>query len=99
MAIEPDASAADYLWAAERISGGRIDLGTPAEAFTQPDAKPGNSSPPGRRLPPVIEGSQMQDAIPTLAAIAAFNRGSVRFTGSPTCASRNATGSAPWPRA
>ena len=32
-------------------------------------------------LPPVIEGSQMQDAIPTLAVLAAFNETPVRFTG------------------
>ena len=38
-AIEPDASAATYLWAAETLTGGRIDLGVPMEAFTQPDAK------------------------------------------------------------
>ncbi len=81
MAIEPDASAATYLWAAERISGGRIDLGTPAEAFTQPDAKAHEVIASWPTMPAVIEGSQMQDAIPTLAAIAAFNRGAVRFTG------------------
>ena len=38
-AIEPDASAATYLWAAEAITGGKIDLGVPMDAFTQPDAK------------------------------------------------------------
>jgi 3-phosphoshikimate 1-carboxyvinyltransferase len=37
--IEPDASAATYLWAAEVLTGGAIDLGVPASAFTQPDAK------------------------------------------------------------
>ncbi len=81
LAIEPDASAATYLWAAERITGGRIDLGTPAEAFTQPDAKAHALIASWPTMPAVIEGSQMQDAIPTLAAIAAFNRGAVRFTG------------------
>jgi 3-phosphoshikimate 1-carboxyvinyltransferase len=81
MAIEPDASAATYLWAAERISGGRIDLGTPAEAFTQPDAAAHSVIAAWPHMPEVIEGSQMQDAIPTLAVIAAFNEGPVRFTG------------------
>jgi 3-phosphoshikimate 1-carboxyvinyltransferase len=33
------------------------------------------------QMPPAIEGSQMQDAIPTLAVIAAFNATAVRFTG------------------
>ena len=32
-------------------------------------------------MPPVIDGSQMQDAVPTLAVMAAFNREPVRFTG------------------
>ena len=32
-------------------------------------------------MPPVIDGAQMQDAVPTLAALAAFNRRAVRFTG------------------
>ncbi|MFY8038518.1 MAG: 3-phosphoshikimate 1-carboxyvinyltransferase [Bosea sp. (in: a-proteobacteria)] len=81
MAIEPDASAATYLWAAERISGGAIDLGTPASAFTQPDAKAHAMISAWPQMAPVIEGSQMQDAIPTLAVIAAFNATPVRFTG------------------
>ena len=81
MAIEPDASAATYLWAAERITGGRIDLGTPAEAFTQPDAAAHAVIAAWPEMPEVIEGSQMQDAIPTLAVIAAFNQRPVRFTG------------------
>ncbi|MFN7092088.1 MAG: 3-phosphoshikimate 1-carboxyvinyltransferase, partial [Allorhizobium sp.] len=37
--IEPDASAATYLWGAEVLTKGQIDIGTPSEAFTQPDAK------------------------------------------------------------
>ena len=32
-------------------------------------------------LPAVIDGSQMQDAVPTLAVLAAFNETPVRFTG------------------
>jgi 3-phosphoshikimate 1-carboxyvinyltransferase len=81
MAIEPDASAATYLWAAERITGGRIDLGVAASAFTQPDASAHARIAAWPKMPPVIEGSQMQDAIPTLAVIAAYNRTPVRFTG------------------
>ena len=37
--IEPDASAATYLWAMEKLTQGTIDLGVPADEFTQPDAK------------------------------------------------------------
>ena len=33
------------------------------------------------RMPAVIDGSQMQDAVPTLAVLAAFNDTPVRFTG------------------
>ncbi len=79
--IEPDASAATYLWAAEVLTGGAIDLGTPAEAFTQPDAKAWALIHAFPHLPAEIDGSQMQDAIPTLAALAAFNETPVRFTG------------------
>jgi 3-phosphoshikimate 1-carboxyvinyltransferase len=81
MAIEPDASAATYLWAAEAITGGRIDLGHAAESFTQPDAAAHAMIAAWPDMPALIEGSQMQDAIPTLAVIAAFNETSVRFTG------------------
>ncbi|AZO77840.1 MULTISPECIES: 3-phosphoshikimate 1-carboxyvinyltransferase [unclassified Bosea (in: a-proteobacteria)] len=79
--IEPDASAATYLWAAEVLTGGAIDLGVPAGAFTQPDAKAHELIAAFPNLPAEIDGSQMQDAVPTLAVLAAFNRTPVRFTG------------------
>ncbi len=79
--IEPDASAATYLWAAEVLTGGKIDLGVPAAAFTQPDAKAHALIASFPNLPAEIDGSQMQDAVPTLAVLAAFNRTPVRFTG------------------
>ena len=79
--IEPDASAATYLWAAETLTGGSIDLGVPMEAFTQPDAKAVEYIRMFPRLPAVIDGSQMQDAVPTLAVLAAFNETPVRFVG------------------
>jgi 3-phosphoshikimate 1-carboxyvinyltransferase len=79
--IEPDASAATYLWGAEALTQGRIDIGYPAKKFSQPDA--GAAKLIGRfpHMPPVIDGSQMQDAVPTLAVLAAFNTRPVRFTG------------------
>ncbi|MGH8493866.1 MAG: 3-phosphoshikimate 1-carboxyvinyltransferase [Moraxellaceae bacterium] len=80
-AIEPDASAATYLWAAERLTGGHIDIGMNAETFSQPDAKAYAVMAQFPRMPAVIDGSQMQDAVPTLAALAAFNETPVRFTG------------------
>jgi 3-phosphoshikimate 1-carboxyvinyltransferase len=79
--IEPDASAATYLWAAEKLTAGRIDLGLNAASFSQPDAKAFAFIDAWPEMPAIIEGSQMQDAIPTLAVIAAFNKWPVRFTG------------------
>lgn len=79
--IEPDASAATYLWAAQVLTGGAIDLGTPADVFTQPDARAYRLISAFPNLPAVIDGSQMQDAVPTLAVLAAFNNTPVRFTG------------------
>ncbi len=79
--IEPDASAATYLWAAEVLTGGRIDLGVAADAFSQPDAKAHAVIASFPHMPAVIDGSQMQDAVPTLAVLAAFNETPVRFVG------------------
>jgi len=79
--IEPDASAATYLWAAEVLTGGDIDLGVPMEAFTQPDAEASRFIKMFPHLPGVIDGAQMQDAVPTLAVLAAFNQTPVRFVG------------------
>ena len=79
--IEPDASAATYLWAAEALTGGEIDLGVPPQDFTQPDAAAWSLIQMFPHLPAVIDGSQMQDAVPTLAVLAAFNATPVRFTG------------------
>jgi 3-phosphoshikimate 1-carboxyvinyltransferase len=77
--IEPDASAATYLWAAEALTSGKIDLGVAADAFTQPDAKALEVIAQFPNMPAVVNGSQMQDAIPTLAVLAAFNQTPVRF--------------------
>lgn len=79
--IEPDASAATYLWAAEALTGGSIDLGVPMDAFTQPDAEAARLIRQFPHMPAVIDGSQMQDAVPTLAVLAAFNETPVRFVG------------------
>jgi 3-phosphoshikimate 1-carboxyvinyltransferase len=77
--IEPDASAATYLWAAEVLTNGAIDLGV--EHFTQPDAKAKDVIASFPHMPERIDGSQMQDAVPTLAVLAAFNKTPVRFVG------------------
>jgi 3-phosphoshikimate 1-carboxyvinyltransferase len=79
--IEPDASAATYLWGIEALTGGRIDLGVAADAFTQPDAAAQAVIASFPNMPEIIDGSQMQDAVPTMAVIAAFNNRPVRFVG------------------
>ncbi|SCX17448.1 3-phosphoshikimate 1-carboxyvinyltransferase [Agrobacterium rosae] len=79
--IEPDASAATYLWGAELLTGGEIDIGTPSDKFTQPDAKAYAVMAQFPNLPAEIDGSQMQDAIPTIAVLAAYNTTPVRFVG------------------
>ncbi len=47
----------------------------------QPDAKAYDVISQFPNLPAVIDGSQMQDAIPTIAVLAAFNNHPVRFVG------------------
>lgn len=79
--IEPDASAATYFWAAAKLTEGHIDLGIAPIGFTQPDARAYELIKMFPHMPSVIEGSQIQDAVPTLAVLAAFNRTPVRFTG------------------
>ncbi|MEP7240991.1 MAG: 3-phosphoshikimate 1-carboxyvinyltransferase [Devosia sp.] len=79
--IEPDASASTYLWAAEALTAGSIDIGVAVGAFTQPDAQAAKFIRMFPRMPATIDGAQMQDAVPTLAVLAAFNGQPVRFTG------------------
>ncbi len=79
--IEPDASAATYPWAWAAITGGAVDLGLAPDAFTQPDARAHADIAAFPNMPAVIEGSQMQDAVPTLAVLSAYNQTRVRFTG------------------
>lgn len=79
--IEPDASAATYLWGIEALTGGSIDLGVAVDAFTQPDAAAHALIAAFPNMPNVIDGSQMQDAVPTMAVVAAFNNAPVRFVG------------------
>ncbi len=79
--IEPDASAATYLWAAEVLTAGAIDIGVRPDEMNQPDAAAYKIIQSFPHMPAKVEGSQMQDAIPTLAVLAAFNETPVRFTG------------------
>ncbi|MEM0899160.1 MAG: 3-phosphoshikimate 1-carboxyvinyltransferase [Pseudomonadota bacterium] len=79
--VEPDASAATYLWAAAAITNGEIDIGCVPTSFTQPDARAYEAIAAFPHMPEVIDGSQMQDAIPTLAVLSAYNNRPVRFVG------------------
>ena len=78
--VEPDASAATYHWAAEQLTQGNIDLGVDPSTLTQPDAKAYAVMQLFPDMPGEIDGSQMQDAIPALAVLAAFNNTPVKFT-------------------
>lgn len=79
--VEPDASAATYPWGINALIGARIDTGIAPEAMMQPDARAYDVISQFPNLPAVIDGSQMQDAIPTIAVLAAFNTTPVRFVG------------------
>jgi 3-phosphoshikimate 1-carboxyvinyltransferase len=80
-AIEPDASAATYMWAAEALTGGQLAFLTPMDTSTQPDARARDIIHTFPHMPATIDGAQMQDAVPTLAVLAAFNATPVRFVG------------------
>ena len=79
--VEPDASAATYVWGINALLGASIDIGIAPEAMMQPDAKAYDYIKQFPNLPAEIDGSQMQDAIPTIAVLAAFNNYPVRFVG------------------
>ncbi|MBL1421164.1 MAG: 3-phosphoshikimate 1-carboxyvinyltransferase [Alphaproteobacteria bacterium] len=80
--VEPDYSSCTYIWGANALSGGElvadnIDVGITA----QPDAKSKALFDQFPNMPSVIDGEQMQDAVPALAVVAAFNNVPVRFVG------------------
>jgi 3-phosphoshikimate 1-carboxyvinyltransferase len=79
--VEPDASAATYPWGINALLGAQIDIGIAPGDMMQPDARAYDHIAQFPNLPEVIDGSQMQDAIPTLAVLAAFNSCPVRFVG------------------
>ena len=79
--VEPDASAATYPWGINALTGAKIDIGIAPGDMMQPDARAYDFIAQFPNLPDVIDGSQMQDAVPTLAVLAAFNTRPVRFVG------------------
>jgi len=79
--VEPDASTATYFWAAGALTGGELGVGAEPDSLSQPDAAAWRHIRSFPRMSGEIEGSQMQDAVPTLAVMAAFGKLPVRFTG------------------
>ena len=79
--VEPDASAATYVWGINALLGSDISIGIAPGDMMQPDARAYDFIAQFPNLPAVIDGSQMQDAIPTIAVLAAFNNYPVRFVG------------------
>ncbi len=79
--VEPDASAATYIWGINALMGANIDIGIAPGDMMQPDARAYDLIRQFPGLPAVIDGSQMQDAIPTIAVLAAFGNRPVRFVG------------------
>lgn len=79
--VEPDASAATYVWGINALLNANISIGIAPENMMQPDARAYEFIAQFPDLPGVIDGSQMQDAIPTIAVLAAFNNHPVRFVG------------------
>jgi 3-phosphoshikimate 1-carboxyvinyltransferase len=79
--IEPDASAATYMWGLSAVTGGNIELGVSPNDMVQPDAKAFDIIERFPNFPEEVDGRQIQDSIPTLAVLAAFSGRNVRFTG------------------
>ncbi len=80
--IEPDYSACTYFWAARVLGCKGLSIrGVKPGSTSQPDAKALQVIKTFPNMPSVIDGSQMQDSVPTLAVLAAFNNLPVRFTG------------------
>lgn len=80
--VEPDYSSCTYIWGANALSkqaviAENIDV----ESTAQPDAKSKALFDAFPNMPSVIDGEQMQDAVPALAVVAAFNNTPVRFVG------------------
>ena len=80
--IEPDYSACTYFWAARVLGCGGLSIrGVKPASTRQPDAQSLRVIETFPNMPPEFDGSQMQDSVPTLAVLAAFNNSPVRFTG------------------
>ena len=80
--VEPDYSSCTYIWGANALSGGKLEANNiDVNTTAQPDAKSKALFDQSPNMPSVIDGEQMQDAVPALAVVAAFNNRPVRFVG------------------
>lgn len=79
--VEPDASSITYIWALEALTNGNINTSCDPKKMTQPDANVYDLIQSFPNFPDVIDGSQFQDAVPTLAVMSAFTNKRIRFTG------------------
>ena len=80
--VEPDYSACTYFWAARQLGCVGLEiLGEDAERSSQPDARAQTLIATFPNLPTIIDGSQIQDSIPALAVLAAYNAHPVQFSG------------------
>jgi len=79
--IAPDYSSITYLWAINKLVKADLDLYPLDGINSQPDARAFKYIEQFPNMDNVIDGSQMQDAIPTLAVLAAFNNKPVKFIG------------------
>lgn len=80
--VEPDYSSCTYIWGANALSEKTVSADNVDVNLTvQPDAKSKALFDSFPNMPNVIDGEQMQDAVPALAVVAAFNNVPVRFVG------------------
>lgn len=79
--VEADASAMTYIWGAEALTNGKIETGFNSASSAQPDARAHGIIKDYKNMPAQLDCSMMQDAVPTIAVLAAVSGKSVRLTG------------------
>lgn len=79
--VEADASAMTYIWGVEALTNGTIETGFDAAASAQPDARAHGIIKDYKNMPTSLDCSMMQDAVPTIAVLAALSGKTVRLTG------------------
>ena len=111
-AIEPDASAASYFFAAAAITQGEVTVEGLSRDSLQGDVafcdclesmgcqvrmrRTGITVSGGRCTGSTSNMNAISDTVQTLAAVAMFAEGRLRFAASPTSAIRRPTGFMPW---